>query len=405
MIRRLQQKFVWIVVTAIALVIVILLGSINLLKHHITTKKADEMVDLLTDNGGQLPGTAMEPKPDKPKKPDRPEIDADTGFKTRFFVVWLDHAGQAVQVDTGHIAAVTSEEAIDYGVRAAGTGRERGYDDNYRYLVSESQKGYMVLFLDCGTELSSDRIFLMLSCAIGGGTFILISLIAVFCSRLAIRPICRAMEKQRQFIADASHELKTPLAIISANNDVMELTHGQAQWTTSIRNQVDRMDKLLKYMLELTKLEAEQPVLHMELLELGELVQEAAEPFVLLASSNDVTVELHIEPQSYTGDKSALQQLVCILMDNAVKYAGAGGRVWVALERNRLTVDNTCPEMPQGDLNRLFDRFYRADTSRSRQTGGYGIGLSIAQSICHVHHIKLAAERISESIIRFSVQF
>lgn len=403
MIRRLQQKFVWIVVASIALVIVILLGSINLLKHYITTKRADEMVDLLIDNGGQLPG--LEPKPDRQRKKNQPNIDADTGFKTRFFVVWLDDAGIVIQVDTGHIAAVTSEEALAYGRRAVEAGTSRGYDGYYRYHIAEDQAGYMVLFLDCSTELSSDRIFFMLSCAIGGGTFILISFAAVLCSSLAIRPIRQAIEKQRRFVADAGHELKTPLAIISANNDVLELTHGQEQWTTSIRNQVDRMDKLLKYMLELTKLEVEKPALHMEPLELGALVQEAVEPFVALANSNEVTIDLHVGEQPYIGDKSALQQLICILMDNAVKYAGEGGRVWVKLEGNYLAIDNTCPEMPQGDLNRLFDRFYRADTSRSRQTGGYGMGLSIAQSICHNHRIKLSVERKSDLIIRFSVHF
>lgn len=121
--------------------------------------------------------------------------------------------------------------------------------------------GSMVIFLDCSTELNSDRIFLLLSFAIGTVAFALVSFIAALFSRRAIRPFQEAMQKQQQFLEDAGHELKTPLAIISANNDVLELTDGKSQWTDSIRNQVSRMDSLLQSMLALTKLDMERPVL------------------------------------------------------------------------------------------------------------------------------------------------
>ena len=138
------------------------------------------------------------------------------------------------------------------------------------------------------------------------------------------------MEKQQQFLEDASHELKTPLAIISANNDVLELTVGTSQWSDSIRNQVSRMDGLLQSMLALTKLDAQRPELHMELLDFSSLISQAAESFDVLANANQVSLSLQVAPGAFvTGDADSLRQLVSILMENAIKYAGPGGKVVV----------------------------------------------------------------------------
>ena len=409
MIRRLQRKFICIVMLSLGLVILLLLGSINLLKYHNTAKRADEMLRYLSDNTGRFPDSKRPPgKREMTTKP--AGMNEDTGFKTRFFVVWLDEHGNAVRVNTGRIAAVSSEEAVSYGQCVARGGTSRGYQGHYRYRVLTQDSGSMVIFLDCSTERSSDRFFLLLSCAIGAVAFAAVSCIAALFSRRAIRPIEEAMEKQQQFLEDASHELKTPLAIISANNDVLELTVGTSQWSDSIRNQVSRMDGLLQSMLALTKLDAQRPELHMELLDFSSLISQAAESFDVLANANQVSLSLQVAPGAFvTGDADSLRQLVSILMENAIKYAGPGGKVVVHLDKQGkslcLWVENTCTELPTGNLNRLFDRFYRADTSRSRETGGYGIGLSIAKSICLAHHAKISAEAVEPKSIRFTVSF
>lgn len=410
MIQKLQRKFILIAAVSLALVIVVILGSINLLNLHSTTVRADQMLAYLSENNGRFPDYKKGP-PEKKDKPSKPTgMNADTGFKTRYFVVWLDDANQPTRVDTGHIAAISSEQAIAFGQRAAAKGRMRGYDGNYRYCILPDQQKQMVIFLDCSTELTSNRTFLLLSCSIGAAAFVAATLLAALFSRRAIRPIEDAMKKQRQFLEDAGHELKTPLAIISANNDVLELTNGNSQWTDSIRNQISRMDQLLQSMLMLTRLDAEQPNLQLEMLDLSALVTETAAPFETLAQTNHVIFSISIEPGiSVTGDRDSLRQLVSILLENAVKYAGPEGTVSVHLTAHNQSpcfwVENTCPEPPSGNLNRLFDRFYRADTSRSRQTGGYGIGLSIAKSICAAHRANIAAETVPPSSIRFSVQF
>lgn len=409
MIRRLQRKFVGIVMLSLGLVMVLLLGSINLLKYYNTAKHADEMLYYLAENNGCFPDSKK--PPGKRKMPHKPMgMNEDTGFKTRFFVVWLDEGGNAVRVNTGHIAAVSSEEAVSYGQCVIRDGKPRGYWGHYRYCTSPQDSGSMVIFLDCSVERSSDRFFLLLSCAIGAVAFAAVSCIAALFSRRAIRPIEEAMEKQQQFLEDAGHELKTPLSIISANNDVLELTAGTSQWSSSIRNQVSRMDGLLQSMLALTRLDAQRPALHMEPLDFSSLISQVAEPFEVLASANQVSLSLQVAPGAFiTGDAASLRQLVSILLENAVKYAGPGGSATVHLEKQGKSlcfwVENTCTELPPGNLNRLFDRFYRADTSRSRETGGYGIGLSIAKSICLAHHAKISAEAAGPKSIRFTVSF
>ena len=411
MIQKLQKKFIAIVITAIALVILILLGSINVLKHSVTTRQADEMLGYLMDNGGRFPAFSPDDRYGrKPDKPGMPDINPDTGFRTRFFVVWVDEQGRAARVDTGHIASISSEEAVSYGEQIAQTGKSSGYLDSYRYGRFQSQTGAMLIFLDCSTELYSDKVFLLLSCGIGAATFLLVSLVAVLYSRRIIHPVQVATEKQSQFLADASHELKTPLAVISASNDVLELIGSGGKWTANIRNQVTRMDGLLKSMLELTRLDSANPRLQMEPLDLSALVLEAAEPFSVLAQANHVSLTLDIAPSlGHTGDRQALQHLISILLDNAVKYAGPEGAVQVRLflrgKGPCLSVENTCTEPPAEDLNRLFDRFYRSDTSRSRETGGYGLGLSIAKSICQAHKAGISASTLQNGNICFEVCF
>lgn len=409
MIRKLQRKLIGIVMLSLGIVIVILLGSINLFKYYNTANHADDMLRYLSENNGRFPDEKKLPseKWDKPK-PDG--INEETGFKTRYFVIWLDIKGNVLRINTGHIASVSSEEAIAYGQRAVAEGKSNGYDGHYRYGVMSTADGSMVIFLDCSTELNSDRIFLLLSFAIGTVAFALVSFIAALFSRRAIRPFQEAMQKQQQFLEDAGHELKTPLAIISANNDVLELTDGKSQWTDSIRNQVSRMDSLLQSMLALTKLDMERPVLQMQSVHLSRLVSETIESFRILAQANQVVLTDSVQPGvDVTGDPASLQQLISILLENAVKYAGADGQVSIQLQLRGKTpclwVENTCVELPSGDLNRLFDRFYRADTSRSRETGGYGIGLSIAKSICHAHHAKIWAAVTAPDSIRFTVTF
>ena len=243
--------------------------------------------------------------------------------------------------------------------------------------------------------------FLYLSCGIAFFVFVVVFLLVVIFSRSAIAPIVTSMEKQKQFITDAGHELKTPLAIIAANTDVLTLYGGKNQWTESIRKQTERLNLLVQEMLMLARME-EQKQEFMEL-DFSALVEQTAAPLAVLAEQKQADFCLQLEAHLLLqGDGSSLQKMVSVLVENAVKYVQPSGQVTVTLKKKgrsaQLAVYNSCDIVPDGDLNLLFDRFRRTDASRARVSGGYGIGLSVARAVAQKHRGKIYAQRQKQGL-------
>jgi signal transduction histidine kinase len=233
------------------------------------------------------------------------------------------------------------------------------------------------------------------------------ALVSVF-SKKAIKPIIESMEKQKQFITDAGHEIKTPLAIISANADVLELTGGDSEWITSIRNQITRLDKLVKNLLTLSKIDEGNIKMVFTDFDLSKAVFETAGAFEAIAETQKKKFQMELQPGlKYHGDESSIQQLISTLVDNALKYSNVEGSIKISLNATKkgakLEVFNTADEIDKANLDKLFGRFYRADSSRSRDTGGYGIGLSIAKSIVEAHHGKISVKSDDGKSICFTV--
>ncbi len=217
-------------------------------------------------------------------------------------------------------------------------------------------------------------------------------------SRRIVKPLAESYEKQKQFITDAGHELKTPMTIISADADLAEMECGENQWLTDIRRQTQRLTALTHDLIYLSRMEEEQPKLQRIDFPLSDVTEEMAQSFQALARSQGKAFSLQIQPMlSFTGDEKAIRQLLSILLDNALKYSPAGGQLELKLEKQGrtvlLAVSNTASQpVESGKLAHLFDRFYRTDQSRSTETGGYGLGLSIAKSIVLAHKGKIRAE-------------
>ncbi|MCB5940691.1 HAMP domain-containing histidine kinase [bacterium 210820-DFI.6.52] len=410
MIKRLQRKFVLIAMGSLLAVMVVLVGAINAVNFVQMDRRADRLLELISQNGGGFPAGGKEPhRGEKPQKEGLlgPGMTEETPFETRYFVVWADGAGQVSQLDTSHIAALSSQEARGLGEEVLASGRTGGYKGSYKYLKTASGSGSMVVFVDCSSQMRTGLFYLVVSCGVAAASFLVVLVLVSVFSRRAVRPVMESLEKQKQFITDAGHEIKTPLAVISANTDVLELESGANQWTESIRNQTARLERLVRDLLALSRMEEGRVALSLSDFSFSDVVEKAAEPFLAPARQRGQTLELAIEPGvSLCGDKGGVRQLVSILLDNAVKYAGEGGRIQLrAGRRGRgafLEVANTADNLPEGDLDRLFDRFYRADSSRARATGGYGIGLSIARAIAEAHGGRITARR-GEGEIRFLV--
>ncbi|WP_302212476.1 HAMP domain-containing sensor histidine kinase [uncultured Ruminococcus sp.] len=421
MIKRLQRKFVVIAALCLLIVELAIVGGINGVNIYQTNKNADELLNMIIDNDGRFPEfDPMGIKHDKPqndsdspsgsnvqpenRKPDRHKgFNEETKYQTRYFVVYADESGEITKVDTGHVAAVTSSQAIEYGEEVLKGGKSSGTSGNYRYKTGDTDKGKMIVFMDCRSDAATKNRFLLVSCAIGAAGYILVCLLIIIFSKRAIRPVVESFEKQKQFITDAGHEIKTPLAIISANTEVLEMVSEPNEWTASIKNQITRLNGLLKELLSLAKMEEEKPALTMSDFNISDAVYDAASPFATLAETKGKKLTIDVaNGLTYHGDEGAIRQLVSILTENAVKYADEGGEIAVKLftshngKETDLEVSNTCKEPPQGDLSKLFDRFYRDDSSRSRskgeKKGGYGIGLSIAQAIVRSHKSKISCK-------------
>ena len=266
------------------------------------------------------------------------------------------------------------------------------------YVDGYVERGTRVIFLDCGRSLSSFRSTLLASLGLSALGLLAVLVLLLILSRRIVRPVAESYERQKKFITDAGHELKTPMTIISADVDLAETDCGENQWLADIRRQAQRLTGLTNDLIYLSRMEEEQPKLQYIEFPLSDVVEEMAMPFQAPAKSQGKEPSLHIQPMlSCTGDEKAIRQLLSILLDNALKYSPAGGKLELRLQKQGrnllLTVFNTTSQPVERDkLPHLFDRFYRSDQSRNSQTGGYGLGLSIARSIVQAHKGKIRAE-------------
>lgn len=406
MIKKLQRKFIMITMGSLLLVMLLLMGTINGINLYQMEQRLNGAIDILSQNQGKFPKFDKKEPPKESFRSDF-EMNEETQFATRYFVVRIGEAGDIREIDTSHIA-ISSEAAMDYAAQVLSSGKESGYLDNYKYSLVWSSEGYMLIFVFCKEQISTAAKFLFNSCEVAVITFVLMFLLVSVFSRRAIKPIIENAEKQKQFITDAGHEIKTPIAIISANADVLELTGGSSEWITSIRNQISRLDKLVKNLLMLSRMEEDNLKLVLTDMNLSRTTEEIAGSFQPVAEMQNKQIQLDIQPGlMFHGDENSIQQLVSTLVDNAMKYSDEGGTVKVTLaavkKGLRLEVYNTVSDLNTTNLDKLFDRFYRADASRARGTGGYGIGLSIAKSIVEAHHGKIGVKSDDGHSIRFTV--
>ena len=415
-----------IVAVCLFIVEVLIIGVINFFNVRSVNAEYDNLMQMIQENDGripdyfkhndkerQMPGRA-EPTPDDiPKRFKNNNFNEETRYQTRFFTVTFKEDGEVAGVNTGQIAAVDSEQAVQLAKEIISGGKDEGYTDNYKYKVCDVQAGKMVIFLDVRMGNNNKNRFMLISVLVAAAGYVITCLLVIIFSKRAVRPAIESYEKQRQFITDAGHEIKTPLAIISANTEVIEMTGEETEWTRSIRNQVARLDGLVKDLLHLSRMEEGDVKLVFCDFDMSKAVTEAAQPFEALAKTNSETLELDVaQGIMMNGDEASVRQLTSILVENAVKYAEDNSVIKVALTKTasgrhaKLIVSNTC-EQPPKDTDKLFDRFYRSDASRSRdgeKVGGYGIGLSIARAVCEAHKGRIEC-RVEDRTVIFTASF
>lgn len=413
MIRTLQKKFVFTAMAAITVLILFLLGVINGANFVIVGNQIDRTLQVVAehaDGEGEQPPTPD----DRAPRPfmDAPKNEYDTFLSSNFFVVRFDQSGTIVYTDVSRTSAVTEEEAQSMASQIYASGRDSGRTGRFRYLAGKSRvgQGDILVFLDTsGENLSYIRV-LLLSGAAGLVCWGLMLVLVMALSRRAIRPIVENMEKQKQFVTNAGHEIKTPLAIIQSNTEAMELYNGETKWSRNIKDQTVRLSGLMADLLALARMDEGAGQTNPTDLDLTGLSEEAIRSFAQPLEARGLAIQADIQPEvRLRADRAQLEQLLSILLDNAVKYADEGGTVWISLRREerrvRLIVQNTCRALPDAPPEKLFDRFYRSDTARTQKSGGYGIGLAVARSIVSANRGTLRAEYLPPDRIRFVAQF
>lgn len=424
MIRDLRKKFILVAMLSTMLVLTAIMGVVNFSNYREMLDRADEMTALLEQNDGKFPeepdhhepGSTedqnasdgltdngakndTETPPEKPQddKKDKSSFSVETPFETRYFTVTVDENGEVTDCDLDRIAAVDEETAEEYTQSVQTKNKTTGFQGIYRYRVTETEDGAKYVFLDCRREISNFRTVLVTTISVSLLGLAAVFVLVVIFSRMVFRPVEESIQKQKRFITDASHELKTPLTIIDANTEVMEMESGESQWTKSTRKQIQRLSGLVQQLVTLSRLDEEKGLEEKCEFNISEAVAECVQPYESLAQTREKNLTLNIEENLiYTGDERSIRQLAGILMDNAVKYSSENGNITLTLKKKGrkifLEVYNDAEELPQGKLDVLFERFYRLDSSRNSGTGGSGIGLSVAKAIVQAHKGRIAAE-------------
>ncbi len=412
MLNKLHRRFITITLIALVVISTVQLFFVNAVNIYQRDSEVRNLLYIIAENGGMFPDDYRNNYNyiDSLLNPfKKVQITIETPYSTRYFVVKLKE-NVVTHVSTENIAAVDDDIAIEYAKRIYGGDTGFGFIDMYRYyyVKNESNNSSIMVFIDFERELDSTfqlasiSIFVCFIC-------ILFLIFPVYkLSKNALDPVRRSIDKQKQFITDAGHELKTPISIISADAEVLEMCDGKNEWLTSIREQTVRLDRLVKDLVTLSKLDEVKAKPKFSRFDISEAVLSTAASFETLAKAEGIEFVQNIAPDlTYTGNESEIRQLISILCDNAVKYCSAGGTIKLSLYKSGknicIEMYNDCDYIDKSKLDRLFDRFYRADSSRSRETGGYGIGLSIAKVTVTRHKGKITATSSDSKSVTFKV--
>lgn len=408
--KKLRLKMIGIVFASVVAAFMVMTIILVMCFGAYRNRQADQITAMISENNGtvpQLKDYKQQQKNSQAFERYFNNYNEDSAYRTRFFRIFLDEDKKVTNVNMDHIAAVDEKKAVRMTKMAMLRRRKVGLVGSYRYR-KEYKDGQVrsIIFLDCKENQSFYHLAVTITITVSTLLTCLITVIFAIASKRAVRPFEINSNRQKQFITDASHELKTPLAIISANAEVLQYKGDGNEWTQNIIDQTKHMGKLINQLLVLAKLDEVQEKSEKQEADLKLLLEETTRPFEEVATQKKVTLKLHLEEGvTIRVNREQIAQLVSILTENAAKYVNDGGKIVWRLTKTQhgavLVVKNTTEkELP--DTKRMFDRFYRSDSSRSSKTGGQGIGLSIAKKIVDSHKGSITA-KAGDGMVTFRV--
>ena len=447
MIRKLRRRFVGITLLALTLAMVLVVGIINLSNWFSVRQELLNTVALIaeTESSGAA-GPDVLPKEDAAAvsedaetPPPFPKDQNGAGASGRlrgqhfdrgwarqqlqdsrharnmvseslWFSVVSDASGSLALLDSRRITELSEETCLSLASRALASGKASGFIDDYAFQTLVSSDQSLVVLMNCETRFAAVRTLLLISglaCIVG---ILLAFVVSMLASGYAIQPTLRNIEQQKRFITDASHELKTPLTVISTNMQLLALETPDNPWVESTRKQTASLRRLVDELVYLSRLEEDHPSLVFEPLRIASLIREVTEPYEAMAEFNGSEFSVNADDSLWiSGDAPSVTRMLSTLCDNAAKYAVPDKPVRVSAEaagrQVRIRISNGVPvPLTPKQCSHLFDRFYRADPSRSKgKKAGFGIGLSIAAAVAEKHGGSASAEMESDSRLALTV--
>lgn len=404
MFKSLRRKFVATSVASVAVVIILMASTLNFINYYKMGQRVDDslyeaskssaLVTIFSDGEEDMIVT----KNTASKTPN------NNGFS----IAKIDENKNVIRSYRDDVLIKGKDDLQKLVTDAVNESSTSGYVGTYRYLKVNNDAGNLVLLLNTQRDLDSFHAFMRNSIIVSSIVILSVFILLVLISKKVIAPIQQSYQKQKQFITDASHELKTPLAIIRSNTDVLELENGDSKWTKNIQNQVDRLTSLVNSLVVFSRME-EKDTAEKVKFNLSESLHARIDDFEELASFQKKHIIADIDNNIYyRGEQQAIVQLMDILLENAIKYATKETNINVTLKKNKryamMKISNQA-NVKKGDLRKVFDRFYRLDESRNSTVKGYGIGLSMAKLIAEKHKEVIKAYAPEDGIFKIEVRF
>ncbi|WP_297131368.1 sensor histidine kinase [Terrisporobacter sp.] len=395
MFKKLRTRFILINMTLLSIVFITIFGTIYFITNNSINRDIEMTIDSLMNNRG--------PK----QKPNLGNI-----------VVEVDEKGNIINYLAHLNSEVSTDELQNYVNTALKSNSDSSKikinDESFMYTKKSFDNYYKIVFLNITYEENLKLRLLQIFTITGGLSLVILLFISIYLTDKSIQPIKDTFEKQKQFIADASHELKTPLTIIKTNTSLIlsnpeDTIKNQSKWIKYIESQSDRMSNLVNEMLSLAKLDIEENKLILSSIDISKIIENMLISFDAIIFENNISLEENITKNIFiNGNEESIRKLFSILMDNAIKYTNLKGKISVDLYLDRakaiLEIKNTGEGIDREHLDKIFERFYRIDNSRARDTGGYGLGLSIAKSIVDQHKGKIYAKSKLNNYTTFIVE-
>lgn len=410
MIRKLKKEFIFTAMIGVSIVLIALLGTLNAINIHTIYGEIKETLLLLSESVDKKFSDFEDIEEDFSFTDflEDPKNRQDMILSSNFFVVRMDADGKPIYVNTKQITSLTENEATHLAVKVQAHKTPLGTYGRYRFHITNIGGIKTIVFLDISEEIVSFLRILLLSLGLGIVCWGLMLILAIKLSNKAISPVAASIETQKQFITNASHELKTPVSVILSNVEALELYTSQTKWSNNIKNQSLHLTKMVQELLTLSKMDEKALTVNTEDIPVSDLLQTELNAYQTRINSKNITLYCDLDDNIWgVVDRDQLEKLFAILIDNAITYANKNGTIWVRLNERKqhfvFEIENTCDVLPDVPPEKLFERFYRADKTRHYGEGKCGIGLSIAKAIVDSHNGKIDSNYLPENRICFTV--